>query len=79
MKIVVPNAEHRKDDGQVLVERRGTAGALYWFQKMAVTKVTKKRAYINRSWFALDDPMRIMKPRYLNYTTRAIPIAEVTK
>lgn len=35
-----------------------------------VVRITKKRAYLTRyQWFALDDPKREVKPRYLEYTT----------
>lgn len=35
-----------------------------------ITKVSAKRVYLGeRQWFALDDPDRSVKPRYLDYDT----------
>lgn len=43
----------------------------------AVMKVTPKRAYFDAlTWFALDDPRREVKPKYLDYRSIAIPKEE---
>lgn len=35
-----------------------------------IQRLTKKRAYFaNNHWFAIDDPKREVKPKYLDYTT----------
>lgn len=37
-----------------------------------IVRVTAKRAYLDKtSWFALDDPDRSVKPRYLDYNQHA--------
>jgi len=37
-----------------------------------IVKITATRAYLSRTdWFALDDPRREVKPRYLDYRQTA--------
>lgn len=56
------------------IERRGVAGHLAHTRIDTVTKMTGKRAYIGQEWFALDDPKRVLKPKYCDYLTTATPI-----
>lgn len=60
-----------------LVERRFGWGGVDHRWKRAVVKVTAKRAYFSGDeWFALDDPERVVKPRYLDYLTTVAEILE---
>lgn len=59
-----------------VIERRfhlhGTARHR-WEKK--IVKVTSKRAYFDgKQYFALDDSLRIVKPRYLDYTTLVVEV-----
>lgn len=58
------------------IERR-MRGSVDHTWEQRIVKLTPKRAYLSGgSWFALDDPSREVKPRYLEYTTT---VAEVRR
>lgn len=57
----------------VLERRVAWGGDVQHKWEAPVLRVTAKRAYFDRMWFALDDPSREVKPRYLNYRTTAVP------
>lgn len=43
-----------------------------------VTKITSKRVYLGSYyWFAIDDPKRVVKPKFIDYTTTATRKTEV--
>lgn len=44
-----------------------------------IAKLTAKRAYFDdRDWFALDDPTREVKPKYLDYRTFVVELRPAT-
>ena len=51
------------------IERRFGRGLVDHRWEATVVRLTSKRAYFDRSWFALDDPLREVRPKYLDYTT----------
>lgn len=60
-----------------VVERRFSHGSyLQNAWEKVIVRVTPKRAYFTRGeWFALDDPRREVKPRYLDYITVVASVA----
>lgn len=55
-------------DRCVIVRRYWRGGTEVARYSTKVVRVTAKRAYLaSRTWFALDDPERETKPRYLDY------------
>lgn len=47
--------------------------------ELKVTKVTPRRVYLGRVWFALDDPSRVLKPKYLDYRDLVVEVRESEK
>ena len=62
--------------GDVCVMQRTSVGGMVEHQHEAVvTKITAKRAYVGRDYFALAGTIpAIVKPRYLDTVTRAVAI-----
>lgn len=61
-------------DRYVIERRFSHSGSVQHSREAQVTRVTAKRAYLGqRMWFALDDPTREVKPRYLDYRETATP------
>lgn len=58
-----------------VLERRFSHGSTVQHSwEETIVRVTSKRAYLRSgSWFALDDPKREVKPRYMDYRTTAKP------
>lgn len=56
-----------------VIERRST-NQIDHRRVATVTRVTPKRAYLGDEWFALDDPQRVVKPRYYDFWTTATPV-----
>lgn len=51
-------------------------------QESEIVRVTPKRAYlagVGGDWFALDDPKRVVKPRYLGYITTVVELMDPEK
>lgn len=43
----------------------------------AATSVTTKRVYFDNRWFALSDPDRVLRPKYLDYVDTAVRLGAV--
>lgn len=63
---------------QCMLERRFSHGSgVQHSWTTTVVRVTAKRAYLGGGdWFALDDPRREVKPRYLDYITTVASVAD---
>lgn len=66
--------------GLVCHVERTFCGSVMERRELKIAKLTPKRAYLGGyTWFALDDPERIVKPRYINYTTRVVRIEKAVE
>jgi hypothetical protein len=62
-----------------VVERRSVRGGVDARFEKTVTKLTPKRAYLGLDWFALDDPERELRPKYLDYRKVVVEVREAEK
>lgn len=57
-----------------ICERRHLAGSIDHVWTDRIYSVTPKRAYFAAgTWFALDDPKRVVRPKYCDFVTTARP------
>ena len=65
-----------REGTRCVIERRKYGSVDHRYES-TVVRITPKRAYFNaRTWFALDDPKREIKPRYLDYRTVVVEVLQ---